>query len=137
MDKIIYPDGQTLKTWTDIINNPELFPPDLLPEFNEIWFREITSFIELLKLSHYKENLHHKAAHLFYKIAKGHRFVDGNKRSAIIALDLFFMVNSHTLIQTPQELYELALSVVKSQSNESEKEIEKLELKLIEITEPI
>ena len=127
MSEIVYPDEQILRAWVKTISDSKLFPADLLPDFNEIWFKEVISFIELLKLSHYKENIHHKAAHLFYKIAKGHRFTDGNKRSAVIALNLFLVVNLYVLKQTPQEIYKLALDVVNSQSNESGNEIEKLE----------
>lgn len=52
------------------------------------------------------------AANLFYGIAMGHAFENGNKRTALLAMLAFFERNRYYLINTSEDdLYELARSV--------------------------
>ncbi len=54
--------------------------------------------------------LHQKAAALFHSLVCNHCFINGNKRTAVIGLDLFLAVNEHILLMAPHEVYEIAKS---------------------------
>jgi death-on-curing protein len=51
------------------------------------------------------------AATYCYGLAKNHGFLDGNKRVAAVACELFLHLNSHTLAAEDTELVEIILSV--------------------------
>lgn len=55
--------------------------------------------------------LHDKAAALFTALINYHPFVDGNKRTAVIALHAFYLLNGHRLIAATDEIVGLALAV--------------------------
>lgn len=50
-----------------------------------------------------------KAARLFHGLAAGHAFLNGNKRTAVVALDLFCYANEMYLTLENASLYPLAL----------------------------
>ncbi len=50
------------------------------------------------------------AAYLFH-LCKNHPFIDGNKRVALAAADVFLELNDHQLAATDNELEQLTLSV--------------------------
>ena len=58
-----------------------------------------------------------KAAALFHSLACNHCFINGNKRTAVIALDIFLMINDHLLTMTPDEVYELAKATATANQN--------------------
>lgn len=45
------------------------------------------------------------AAALGFAIAKNHPFIDGNKRTALVAMRTFLVLNGHQLNATPEEKY--------------------------------
>lgn len=49
------------------------------------------------------EDLARLAAAYAYGIARNHGFSDGNKRTALVTLDLFLMLNGYELISSPAE----------------------------------
>lgn len=55
-----------------------------------------------------------KAAILFYLLIKNHPFVDGNKRTAFLALMRFLNINGYTLDATNDELYRFTVDVASS-----------------------
>lgn len=55
-------------------------------------------------------SLAEKAAALFHSLACNHCFINGNKRTAVIALDLFLAVNQHLLAMSSDDVYVLAKS---------------------------
>jgi death-on-curing protein len=55
-----------------------------------------------------------KAAVLFYLLIKNHCFVDGNKRTAAVALIEFLERNGQTLVATNDELYQFTMDVATS-----------------------
>jgi len=55
-----------------------------------------------------------KAAILFYLLVKNHCFVDGNKRTAAVALIEFLERNGETLAATNDELYQFTMDVATS-----------------------
>lgn len=127
MNEITYPSKDTFGEWLSEVTKEGAYPLGLLPVFENNWIDTILATFDLLKFPHYKNTLHHKGAHLFYKIIKNHKFGDGNKRSAVLSLYLFYSINGLTLLKNPDSLYSKAKETAESQSNESEKEIEQLE----------
>jgi death-on-curing family protein len=55
-----------------------------------------------------------KAAALFHALVCNHCFKNGNKRTAVIALDFFFMMNGRMLAMTNEEVYEIASHTAKA-----------------------
>jgi death-on-curing protein len=54
--------------------------------------------------AHYADSdLAHQAAVLAHGVAEGQHFVEGNKRTALIALDVFLRANGYRLAATPQQ----------------------------------
>jgi death-on-curing protein len=51
-----------------------------------------------------------KVVALVYGIISNHPFSDGNKRVAVVALDVMLTLNGATLVATNDEVYELALA---------------------------
>ena len=64
-----------------------------------------------------------KAAILFYLLVKNHAFVDGNKRTAALALIEFLERNGYTLNATNDELYQFTIDVASSVSTKEEVEM--------------
>ena len=127
MSSIIYPDRNSLKQWADALRRPAVFSMEDLPDFNEEWLDNIMMTFDLIKMPHYSEVIHHKGAHLFYKIAKNHHFINGNKRSAVIVLYFFYFINGFAILNNPNEMLDIARATVESDSKENEQEIIKLE----------
>ena len=55
-----------------------------------------------------RDTLYKKAAALFHSIVCNHCFSNGNKRTAVLALDMFCTVNGYVLLMSNQAMYELA-----------------------------
>jgi death on curing protein len=53
-----------------------------------------------------------QAAAYLYHISKNHPFVDGNKRTAFAAMDVFLRMNGYILKLTNTQSYDLVLQVV-------------------------
>ena len=128
MNKIIYPSEKDLRQWIKFINSASsgLLRPYLPPYLNKDWYKNIVSLFDLLKMDYYGNAVYLKAAHLFYKICKNHYYIDGNKRSSIICVYLFLLLN-HEFTGLPSDLYKLAKQVSKSKSKSSKRMIKKLE----------
>ncbi|WP_428312412.1 type II toxin-antitoxin system death-on-curing family toxin [Hydrocarboniphaga sp.] len=75
------------------------------------------------QLHHYGDpppDLADLAASLAYGLAKNHAFVDGNKRSAIVACETFIELNGATLDASDLELYPIALELAEGEMSEAE-----------------
>ncbi len=93
-----------------------------LPIINDDWKRAVIDVFELTQLNKSLPNtIHAKAASIFYKIVKRHSYIDGNKRSAIIATSVFYLVNDH-FIYPPELLRKMAKRVARSKGSRHEKE---------------
>ena len=55
--------------------------------------------------------MHEKAAALLQSLATNHALIDGNKRSAIVATELFYRLNGFSLTATDDELFDLVIAV--------------------------
>ncbi len=68
-------------------------------------------------------DLFSKATILFYLLVKNHAFVDGNKRTAALALIEFLERNGYTISATNDELYQFTLDVASSILSKEEVEM--------------
>ncbi len=71
--------------------------------------------------------LEKQASILFYSLIKNHPFENGNKRIAVMALLTFLSLNNKWLLIHPDDLYDIAIMVSKSQSEDKDKILDKLE----------
>jgi death-on-curing protein len=55
--------------------------------------------------------IHEKAAALFHSLVKNHAFIDGNKRTAVVALGIFYLLNGWKLVAEQGQIVDLALGV--------------------------
>ncbi len=67
-----------------------------------------------------------KSAVMFYAIIKNHAFANGNKRIATTALLVFLYLNGQWLESEQQGIYEWAVKVAESSSQEREKILQEL-----------
>lgn len=65
-------------------------------------------------------DLFSKAAALLHSIIRNHAFVDGNKRTGIVATGIFLLQNQYRLVADQDELEAFTLSVVTVSSDEFE-----------------
>jgi death on curing protein len=55
-----------------------------------------------------------KAAALLHSLIMNHPFVDGNKRTAFTAMDVFLRLNNFQLVAYEDDLYELVISIAEN-----------------------
>ena len=60
------------------------------------------------------------AAAYGYGIARNHPFIDGNKRTAFVACELFLMANGHKLIARDEECLAIMWALAASEIDEAE-----------------
>jgi death-on-curing protein len=56
-------------------------------------------------------DIHSKAAALFESLVRNHPFIDGNKRTAVLAVAWFYAINGWWLMSTQDDLVQIALDV--------------------------
>lgn len=64
--------------------------------------------------------IHEQAIAYLYHMAKNHPFIDGNKRTAFAAMDVFLRVNGYVLKLTDTQIYNLVLQVVQGALSKEE-----------------
>jgi death-on-curing protein len=74
--------------------------------------------------SGYYENIIQEAAALLESLAINHPFIDGNKRIAFAAMDVFLRINGYRLNQKPDEIYNQMMQLF----NEKQFDVEHLEV---------
>lgn len=60
-------------------------------------------------------DLHTKAAAMLHSLIRNHPFVDGNKRTAILSMIVFYNLNGHAIEVSEEELVALALDAAEGQ----------------------
>lgn len=79
-------------------------------DINLLMSAEQQPYMECFGLELYP-SLAAKAAYIFYHLASGHVFSNGNKRTAAICLDQFLLANSYYLTLSNDQVHDLAQSV--------------------------
>lgn len=70
------------------------------------------------------ETLEEKAAVMFYLLIKNHPLENGNKRTAVISVVLFFAKNGYWLNMKSDDVYSLALETAKSEAGEMDERVQ-------------
>ncbi len=113
--RISFPDKTELKAWADLLA-AQGFP--YLPTMDELWAEDMVPPFDLARMRpECREDLHLAAARIFYMVNKGHRRIDGNKRSSIICAYYFYLINKKRLLCTQEDIEGIALKVASSEGN--------------------
>ena len=97
MSEIEYPDRDILEWWVTYLQESGDINLSL-PEINDFWYEQSLGVIERTKFSYVNESLHDKAAEIFYNVIKAHNLFDGNKRTGILLVYLFYLINGYYII---------------------------------------
>lgn len=62
-------------------------------------------------------DIHRKAAALMHSLIRNHAFVDGNKRTAVLAVDVFYGLNGWEVNADQGDIVALALDIAEGQVN--------------------
>lgn len=71
------------------------------------------------KAAYGEPSVHELAAAYVYGIARNHAFVDGNKRTAIVAAATFLLLNGHELTANDGTLYEFTMGIAAGEIDEA------------------
>lgn len=84
-------------------------------------------------------DLHEVAARLMFCIVKGHKLADGNKRSSLLCMIGFYVLNGYDVKFDPEDLYNKTkeIAALDSQTIDDEKEIQNLAVFCKNNTEPL
>jgi death-on-curing family protein len=121
MDDLIYPTRRDFEIFVGIISEGEYSITKYLPYTNESWYVSVTECVQYVKDTSYYEkcSVFDVGARLLYKITKRHELGDGNKRSAVLSVYLFFLLNDYGISQ-PEYLKKLAKNVALSKGRQNE-----------------
>lgn len=121
MRSLEFPDRNQLKWWMNHLQQTDAILTLSLPSVDEKWYDDICSIVQRLQFNFMPKDLHSVAAYLFYNIAKRHDLIDGNKRSAIVVIYLFYLVNGYVLLSS-MKIRILAKRVAASHGSRREQE---------------
>src|SRR5665213_4418943 len=97
----VYPTRTDLEEFVRILQTNKFRVSKYLPHIDEEWFDIIDDCIRYTEhIAQYEgeKSFHDCCARLLYKVAKRHELHDGNKRSAVIAVFIFAIINDHAVI---------------------------------------
>jgi prophage maintenance system killer protein len=98
MDK--YPTKKDFEVFVDVIKSGKYSVSKYLPPIHTRWYAVISDCIEYVEhTASYEElSFEEQCAKILYKVAKRHELGDGNKRSSVIAVYLFCLVNDRYIV---------------------------------------
>lgn len=115
--ELLYPSQDLLEFWINLLKRDR--PLGLvLPQIDENWYLQVLEITERVQYSYSSPELHQKAAELFYNICKAHAYIDGNKRSSIVVVYLFYILNDHFILNR-LDVRQLAKSVARSKGRKN------------------
>jgi len=62
-------------------------------------------------------SIHDKGAALFHSLSRNHAFVDGNKRTSVLATILFLRLNGHTVTWNEEEALNFVLKIAQGETD--------------------
>ncbi len=138
MVNFIYPEKEDLKIFIDVLKSGQYTISKYIPETNNDWFDCIFDCIRYIKETHhYQHNpsVHNIASRILYKVVKRHELGDGNKRSGVIVVYIFYLLNNFAIIN-PEELKRQAKRIARTRGRFFEELIKRrISEKLEKITE--
>lgn len=136
-EEIQYPSRRTIERWVEVLKQENNVFKVALPDTNNEWYGHILNVIERVKSSYSPNTLHRRAAELFYNTNKAHNYIDGNKRTSIVIVYLFYIINDK-IVMKDLDVRDLAKKVAKSHGRSRHDEwIEKLEKGFEHCTGPL
>ena len=111
-NNIFYPDKDIIDVWINFLKSENNILKTKLPITDENWYLQVIDTIERIKMP-YTVGIHMKTGHLLYYLDKNHNFLDGNKRTTIVIVYLFYFVNNYSVI-SQNRLLVLVKDVAKS-----------------------
>ena len=122
----IYPSKNDLETFIFFIKENNFRITKYLPRINQAWFEIVSDSIQYVETTaHYEPgDLFDCCARLLYKIAKRHELGDGNKRSSVIVVYLFCILNNK-FVTSPAKIKREAKRAARTKGRENEKLIRK------------
>jgi death-on-curing family protein len=137
VSKAYFPDYEDLAWWVNYVKGSSSVLKLSLPITNAAWYDRTLGVIELLRLPYYGNDLHMLAARLFYKVVKDHNYSDGNKRSAIVAVYVFLLLNDYS-ISPSLDIRKLAKNTAKTKGSKGEERCtRKIYAALLKHSEPL
>lgn len=117
----VYPDRDDMEFFVRLLKDGNYSVSKYLPSIDDYWYEHIGHCIDYVQMVAQYEpcEFHECAARLLYKIAKRHELGDGNKRSSVIAVYLFTILNDK-FVTNPRRLKEEAKRAARSKGRENE-----------------
>lgn len=121
MAKFIYPTEEDFRIFITSLREDDWAIKKYLPPTTKQWFRLVPECIKYVEDTSHYENLSFSkiCARILYKVAKRHELEDGNKRSAVIAVYLFCLLND-CHIDNPKVVKQQARRVAKTKGRINE-----------------
>lgn len=95
------------------INESEI-GPDLLADFGLLEAAVLRPQQTVFRSDAYPD-IHTKAAAMLHSLIRHHPFIDGNKRTAVLSMIVFYNLNGHSIEAGQGELVALVLDVAEGQ----------------------
>ena len=109
---IYYPTELDLRGWVGFLQTRTSKLTPYLPHIDEEWYSAVLDTIEQVRLPYIKNDLNAKAANIFFKIVENHRRIDNNKRSAVVAIYLFYLLNDKVFEGGNPEIIRILAKVI-------------------------
>jgi death-on-curing family protein len=97
MSEVVYPTRKILEFWIDLLSRENHILKISLQQTDTYWFDSMMNVIARVESSYSQPQLHIRGAELFYNTNKAHNFLDGNKRSSILIVYLFYIINGYRI----------------------------------------
>ncbi len=122
---IEYPDQYFLDWWIEYIQeeSSNIFLKKYLPKTDKEWVNRVLGVISHIKMQqehgYIPTELHAIGSNIFYKINKAHNEIDGNKRSSIIVIYLYYLLNDYAILKA-EDLRFMAKDIAKSKGRRNQ-----------------
>lgn len=121
MAEFNYPSEGDLRLFVRMVQRGNYTIGRYLPAISDDWFRSVADCVNYVaETSHYEPcSFHEACSRILYKVAKKHELTDANKRSAVIAVYLFCILNDYRIID-PQTLKHQAKRIASTKGRNNE-----------------
>ncbi len=118
---MIYPTERDFRWFVGELQNEEYSISRFLPAVSDDWYVSVGECVGYLNAtSRFSDNdVCQEASRILYKIVKKHDFVDSNKRSAVISVYLFCLLNGYAVLD-PVHLKRQATRIAKTKGRKNE-----------------
>lgn len=109
-----YPSKHLLEHWVEILRKESTVIKISLPAIDEEWYEQMMRIVNRVQYAPQIYSVHETGAQIFYNVIKSHEYlVDGNKRSSIVVVYLFYILNDMYILPSIQ-IHDLAIEVARS-----------------------